>query len=66
MQISSTLFIMDCQTFGILNNQKLLKIGPQSFVPGTSIPNSSSYQYSEAQMVNFVMSRVQTCSTKPF
>lgn len=25
-QISSTLFIMDCQTFGIFNNQKLLKI----------------------------------------
>lgn len=66
MQISSTLFIMDCQTFGILSNQKLLKIGPQSFVPGTSIPPSSSYAYSEAQIVNFVMSRAQTCSSTPF
>ena len=39
---------MDCQTFGILNNQKLLKIGIQSVVPGTSIPNSSNYQMTEA------------------
>jgi hypothetical protein len=25
-QVSSTLFIMDCQTFGIFQNQKLLKL----------------------------------------
>jgi|TARA_B110000285_G_C14773315_1_gene445040 hypothetical protein len=66
MQISSTLFIMDCQTFGVLSNQKLLKLGPQSYLPGTSVPSSANYQLSEAQMVNFVMSRAQTCSPTPF
>jgi len=48
-----------------LSNQKLLKLGPQSYVPGTSVPSSSNYQLSEAQMVNFVMNRAQTCSSTP-
>jgi hypothetical protein len=29
------------------------------------VPSSSNYQLSEAQMVNFVMNRAQTCSSTP-
>ena len=59
-QISSTLFIMDCQTFGIFNNQKLLKLSNMRNQPGQPETHTSEYQYTEAQIVNFVMNRALT------
>ena len=51
---------MDCQTFRISNNQKLLKLSNMRNQPGQPETHTPEYQYTEAQIVNSVMNRALT------
>ena len=55
-QVSETMFIMDSQLLGLLENQDLLNLETQKPLPFTS-DKDTSLMLSEPQLVSFFMTR---------